>query len=74
MTVNKITPNTNIYTIDNLVVGDGFIKTTNNTERFYIIIGHNVGEGFYRCIDLENGTENIFFEYIIVRKIDKITV
>lgn len=74
MTVNKINPNTDICTINNLVVGDGFIKTTDDTERFYIIIGHNSGEGFYRCIDLENGTENIFFEYVIVRKIDKITV
>ena len=74
MTVNKINPNTDICTINNLVVGDGFIKTNNDNERFYIIIAHNSGEGFYRCIDLKNGTENIFFEYVIVRKIDKIEI
>lgn len=75
MTVEKINANTNITIIDNLNIGDGFIKSTMyDTERFYIIVGHNIGEGFYRALDLENGTESIFYDYEIVRKIDKITV
>ena len=75
MTVEKIIPNTNILTISELNIGDGFIKTnSDDKEIFFIIIGKNIAENFCRAINLENGKENIFFDYQLVRKIDKIII
>ena len=74
MMIQKNVPNVNIEEISNLKIGDGFIKTIDDIESFYIIVGVNPVENFSRCVNLENGLEYIFHFGSIVRKIDKIEI
>lgn len=74
MRIKKTKPNCNICTITELTVGDGFIKTIDNIEYCFMVIGINKGENFYRCISLENGKEYIFHNYEIVREITEINI
>jgi hypothetical protein len=72
--IQKNVPNVNIEEISNLKIGDGFIKTIDDIESFYIVVGINTTENFSRCVNLENGLEYIFHFGAIVRKIDKIEI
>lgn len=74
MMIQKNVPNVNIEEISNLKIGDGFIKTIDDIESFYIVVGINNTENFSRCVNLENGLEYIFHFGSIVRKIDKIEI